>query len=131
MARVRIVDRYVSTELMLDYYAASDVVVFPYKAISQSGALMTAVGLGKPTVVTPLPGFMEQVAGLESAVVAKDTSGPAVAEALCAVLRNRETLAQEAMRDKRRIMESPGGWPSVACRTLEEYEKARVHLRAS
>ncbi len=130
MPGVRVVDRYVSTDLMLDYYAVSAIVVFPYKAISQSGALMTAVGLGRPTVVTPLPGFLEQVARLESVTVAKEVTGPALADALSAALTCRDPLAQEAARDRRRLIESPGGWPSVARRTHEEYTRAQSLHRA-
>ena len=124
MDGVRVVDHYVSTGLMLDYYGACDVVVFPYKAISQSGALMTAVGLGRPAVITPLPGFLEQAAGLDSILVAADLSGRALAHVLGAALDDRTRLAEEALAAKRRIAGSPIGWPSVARRTLEEYSRA-------
>src|SRR5690349_2907068 len=81
LPRVEIVDRYVPVARMLDSYAVARVVVFPYRRISQSGALMTAAGVGRPSVITPLDGLMEQVRGLTSAVVAADVTGPALARA--------------------------------------------------
>lgn len=119
---VRVVDRFVSTELMLEYYAASDLVVFPYRAISQSGALMTAVGLGRPAVVTPLPGFLEQVAGLQSPVVAREVDGAAIAQAVCDGLDRHQTLTVLAQRDRDSLTSSPRGWKAVAARTLGVYE---------
>jgi glycosyltransferase involved in cell wall biosynthesis len=131
MPGVHVIERYVSTETLLDHFAACDVVVFPYKAISQSGALMTAIGLGKPTVVTPLAGLIEQVAGLGSAIVAEEVSGPAVAEALCAALGRRAELAEKAVQDRRQVMESSAGWSSVAGRTVEAYVRSRSHVQRS
>jgi glycosyltransferase involved in cell wall biosynthesis len=119
---VRIVDRYVSTRELLDYYAVSDLVVFPYRQISQSGALMTAAGLGKPIVVTPLDGFREQVATLRSALVAEEVSGDAIARALIAGIDRRDDLAELAIRDRLAIQESPIGWPSVAAAIRRAYE---------
>ncbi|OFV83770.1 MAG: hypothetical protein A2W26_08670, partial [Acidobacteria bacterium RBG_16_64_8] len=128
---VRIVDAFVPTALMLDYYAASDVVVFPYKAISQSGALMTAVGLGRPAVVTSIPGFLEQARDLGSVLVAAGSDGTAVARAVCRALADRDHLADEAARDRLRIRESSRGWPAVARSTLDAYARARAGLVAA
>lgn len=124
MPGVRLWERYVSTDLLLHHFAACDTVVFPYRAISQSAALMTAVGLGKPTVVTPLAGFLEQVAGLKSVVVAREVDGPAVAEALSESLEHRDRLAEEARLDRHHVLNSSVGWPSIARRTLDTYLKA-------
>jgi glycosyltransferase involved in cell wall biosynthesis len=131
MQGVHVTEHYVSTETLLDHFAACDIAAFPYKAISQSGALMTAVGLGKATVVTPLPGLIEQVTGLGSATVAEEVSGPAVAAALCAALDRREELARKAVQDRRQVMESPAGWSSVARRTIDAYVRSRGHLDRS
>lgn len=120
--RVHVVDHYVAVPEMLDFYSVADVVVFPYRRISQSGALMTAVGLGRPTVVTPIGGFREQVEGLRSAVVADDVSGPAIGRALVASLEAADQLAAAAKQDRTLIASSPVGWASVARATAHAYE---------
>jgi glycosyltransferase involved in cell wall biosynthesis len=120
--RIEVVDRYVSVNEMLDYYAVADVVVFPYRRISQSGALMTAAGLGRPTVVTPIEGFRQQVEELKSAVVAEAVTGGAIAEALSSSLSRREELAAAAEADRTAIAKSPLGWTAVATATARLYE---------
>lgn len=119
---VRVIDRYVSVPELLDYYAVADLVVFPYRRISQSAALMTAAGLGRPTVVTPIDGFREQVATLRSAVMADEVSGDAIARALIAGIDRRHELAELAARDRLAIQELSIGWPSVAAATRRAYE---------
>ncbi len=121
LARVQVVDRYVSVPEMLAFYAAADLVVFPYRHISQSGALMTAIGLGRPTVVTPIDGFREQVAGLRAAAVADDVSGPAIGRAIVGSLESIERLTVAAEQDRTTIEASPAGWASVAAVTVQAY----------
>ncbi len=119
---VHVIDRYVAVDELLDCYAIADLVVFPYRRISQSGALMTAVGLGKPIVVTPIDGFREQVATLRSAVMADAVSVDAIARAVIAGLDRRHDLADRATHDRQAILESSIGWPAVAAATRRAYE---------
>ena len=126
---VRVVDRYVQVDEMLDYHAAADVVVFPYRHISQSGALMTAASLGRPTVVTPVAGLKEQVGHFQSSVVADEISGAAIARALINSLERRGELAAAAERDRAAIADSPIGWASIARDTVRAYESNLRILR--
>lgn len=121
---VRVIDRYVAVDELLDCYALADLVVFPYRRISQSGALMTAVGLGRPVVVTPIDGFNEQVAALRAAVTAEDVSSDAIARAIIAGLDRRDELSGLAAQDQASIRESAIGWPAVAAATRRAYEAA-------
>ena len=52
---VRFIDSYVATDALLDYLAAADIYVTPYRDAAQmtSGTLAYAVGLGKAIVSTP------------------------------------------------------------------------------
>jgi D-inositol-3-phosphate glycosyltransferase len=116
---------------MVDYHALSDVVVIPYRRISQSGALMTAIGLGRPTVVTPLDGLLEQVRGLESTVVAADVSGSAIASSIVSSLQRSGQLMQAASRDRERIASGSLGWRSIGRATADAYERGRRRLSVS
>ncbi|MBN1458141.1 MAG: glycosyltransferase [Armatimonadetes bacterium] len=124
MPDVVVIDRYVPVKLMLDCYAAADLVVFPYRSISQSGALMTAVGLGRPAVVTPIPGFLEQVRDLDSVVVAEVVDAGAISAALSNALAVRSDLQCRAVEDRNRIHESATGWQSAANRFASAYLEA-------
>ena len=123
LPRVRIVDRYVSVAEMLDSYAVASVVVFPYRRISQSGALMTAAGVGRPSVITPLDGLIEQVRGLTSAVVSTDVTGPAIARALIDGLERAPELLLAAASDRAALAASQGGWAAIAAATRRAYEE--------
>ena len=128
---VSLVDHYLSVATMLDYYAASDLVVLPYRRISQSGAFMTATGLGRPTVMTPLAGLLEQARGLDSAVFADEISASAFARSVIASLHRVEELGRAAAKDRAWIAESPSGWPNVARRTIDAYEHGLRSLRST
>ena len=123
---VDVVDRYVSVARMVDLHAISDVVVFPYRRISQSGALMTAIGLGRPTVITPIAGLLEQVEGLTSTTVADDLTGASLARALVTSLDRHVVLVAAAARDRDAIAASAIGWPAVATATLAAYVRPKA-----
>lgn len=128
-SNVIVVDRYVPVAWMLDYYAVSDIVVLPYRRASQSAALMTAVSLGRPTVVTPIAGLQEQVQGLQSAVVADEVNGAALARALTVSLGARREMAAAAQRDREGLADSPLGWAAVSRATARAYEAHRPLTR--
>jgi glycosyltransferase involved in cell wall biosynthesis len=119
------VGQYVPVAQMLDYYAVADVVVFPYHRISQSAGLMTAAGLGRPVVITPVDGLLEQVRTLTSAIVADDITGHSVAVALVASLQRTDHWQAAAAEDRRAISGSAIGWPAVASASIAAYEAHR------
>jgi glycosyltransferase involved in cell wall biosynthesis len=129
MPGVRTTGGYVPMQTMIDSHAASDMVVFPYKAISQSAALMSAVGLGRPSVCTPLAGFEEQADSLASVTFTTAITGDAIAEATIAALVDRGARLAAAMDDRHRVAASPQGWPSVGRATVQAYERAIAGLR--
>jgi glycosyltransferase involved in cell wall biosynthesis len=45
------------------YYVATDIVVLPYRSITQSGALITAMEFGRAVVVTDIGGLPESIEG--------------------------------------------------------------------
>ena len=51
--------RFISTEELVALYRAADIVVYPYRAITTSGALATGLALGKTIVASNLPVFRE------------------------------------------------------------------------
>src|SRR3954454_7244723 len=93
--------------------ARADLVVLPYREIEQSGVLFTALGAGKPLVLSDVGGFGE----VEAAVHV----GPGDPVALRAALRDlladptrRAELAAAAARSAREDF----GWDPIAQRTM-------------
>ncbi len=126
LKRVKMEFRFVSTEELVALYRAADVVAYPYRAITTSGALATGLALGKTIVATDLPVFRELLTDGENARLVAPLDSTALGDALAALLRDaaqRERLA-ERVRAMRFGDES---WLAIAEKTVAVYERvARV-----
>lgn len=52
---------YIPSNVMWRYHLAADLAVFPYRKITQSGALITAMAYGLPVIVTDVGAFPETI----------------------------------------------------------------------
>lgn len=107
------------------YFAAADVLVMPYRHISQSGVLYLALSLGVPVVATRVGALPEVLRDGDSALLVPPESPSDLSEALIRVLSDsglREVLA----RGGRRVADAHS-WPSIAERT----ESAFVRILGS
>jgi beta-1,4-mannosyltransferase len=57
-----LIDRQLTDQEFADFTAASDAVLLPYRAITGSGALLAALGLGRGVIASGLPYFQEILA---------------------------------------------------------------------
>ena len=114
--------RFISTEELVALYRAADVVVYPYRAITTSGALATGLALGKTIVASDLPVFRELLTDGESALLVDPESKQQLASALLRLakdpaLRSRLAAEVEAMQFGDQT------WQSIARQTIAVYEK--------
>ena len=117
-----LVDEFVSEADLFNAVEQCDVVVLPHRTISQSGVLLSVLGLGAPVLVSALPGLLEpftiasvgwQFDGSEEALVKQMTYLASHAEAVSTVRDDRESW--DAIR---RAYE----WTAIARRTALLYE---------
>jgi len=112
--------RFISTEELVSTYQAADVVVYPYTAITTSGALATGLALGKTIVASDLPVFRELLEDGRNALLVPPGDSVALAEALASAAEDcalRDRLAAEV-----RAMEfGDQTWQSIAERTVAVY----------
>jgi len=123
LKRVALHFRFISSEELVALYRAADVVAYPYRAITTSGALATGLALGKTIVATDLPVFRELLTDGENARLVPPLDSGALAEALAGLLADaglRERLA-ERVRAMRFGDES---WMAIAEKTVAVYVKA-------
>jgi glycosyltransferase involved in cell wall biosynthesis len=102
------------------YFATADVLVMPYRHISQSGVLYLALSLGVPVVATDVGAIPEVLRDNESALLVPPESPTALAIALIRLLgdgRLRERLAQGG-----REVAEEHSWSSIAERTATAFE---------
>ncbi|WP_419805755.1 glycosyltransferase family 4 protein [Terriglobus sp.] len=113
--------RFLSAEELTALYRAAAVVVYPYRAITTSGALATGVALGKAVVASDLPVFRELLTkGVDALLVAPGDAGALAAATLRlvqdATLRGRMEVAMQA-KDF-----GAASWRSIAADTEAVYE---------
>ena len=82
LKRVELQLRFISTQELVALYRAADIVVYPYRAITTSGALATGLALGKVIVASDLPVFRELLADRENALLVDPQNSGELAGAL-------------------------------------------------
>jgi glycosyltransferase involved in cell wall biosynthesis len=103
--RLTLVDRYVADEEVPAFFAATDLVVLPYRRASSSGPLLTAMACGLPVVTTTVEALVEMTAGYTGAVLVPPGDPAALAEGIQSAL----PLMGRAHRD-------PYSWTESAAR---------------
>jgi glycosyltransferase involved in cell wall biosynthesis len=141
---VRLECRYIKTDEMPLYYQAADVAVYPYREITQSGALMTGVSFGKTIIATNLPGFREALKSYERAFFVEygDVNGLAQiivtalqrthALEMCQSKSGSEAFWRQIAKDTRRCYEQVlcGNQTLVDARSGANVEGPMVHPKA-
>jgi glycosyltransferase involved in cell wall biosynthesis len=105
------------------YFQESDIVVFPYRHIDQSGALMTALPFGKPVVATEVGGFAEVLTdGVHGRLVPPDNTA-ALSRALVEVLTDKHLRADmgDAVEE---LANNTYSWKRIAKMTTDLYQEA-------
>jgi glycosyltransferase involved in cell wall biosynthesis len=121
LKRVKLHFRFISTEELVALYRAATVVVYPYRAITTSGALATGLALGKAIVASDLPVFRELLTNGENALLVDPQDSGELAGALIRLTQDSELRDQFA----RKVHEMSFGdqsWLSIAKKTIQTYE---------
>jgi glycosyltransferase involved in cell wall biosynthesis len=116
---VRLDLRFISDHELGLYYQAADILVYPYRAITASGALMTGLAYGRAIIATDLAAFREVLADGESALLVKYGDVGGLTGALAQLIRKpgeRARLAAAASATCSQL-----GWPAIAALTRNCY----------
>ena len=115
--------RFVPVEEMTELYADADIVVYPYSAVTTSGALMTGIGHGKAIVATNLPAFSELLTNNVNSLLVEygDTKG--LATALGRLIQDK-ALRLRLGNSARENYAGRGQWTEIAGKTLACYRSA-------
>jgi glycosyltransferase involved in cell wall biosynthesis len=115
--------RFITTEELVALYRVADIVVYPYRAITTSGALATGLALGKTIVASDLPVFREALKDRENARLVDVTQGNELASVLSELVQDTEqcTRLAERVRDMNFGDET---WQNIARATFATYVKS-------
>jgi glycosyltransferase involved in cell wall biosynthesis len=115
--------RFVSVSELADYYNAADVVVYPYREITTSGALMTGIGYGKAIVATRQPAFRQILQDEKNALIVDYGDVEELAERLRRLVD--DPMLRTRLGDQARTSYANGPqWPEIAKQTLACYRMA-------
>jgi glycosyltransferase involved in cell wall biosynthesis len=115
--------RFVSVAELNDYFAAADILTYPYKEITTSGALMTGIGQGKAIIATNQPVFRQVLQDRINARIIEYGAVDDLSEGLLELIENpdlRSRLGEQA----RRSYDSGPNWGDIAAQTCACYHAA-------
>jgi glycosyltransferase involved in cell wall biosynthesis len=118
---VKLCPRFISTEELVALYRAADIVVYPYRAITTSGALATGLALNKTIVASDLPVFRELLVDQKNALLVDPQNSCELATAVIKLTRSSQ-LRDQLAADIREMNFGDQTWRSIAARTIQCYE---------
>lgn len=102
------------------YYQATDIIVYPYRDITQSGALLTGMAFGKPIIASAVGGFRETIQDNVNGYLVKYGDISELTGKLMYLLNNpneRDRLGKAAMEE----LYYNYSWDVIARKTIECY----------
>jgi glycosyltransferase involved in cell wall biosynthesis len=114
---------FISPEELIALYRLADIVVYPYRAITTSGALATGLALGKTIVASDLPVFRELLTNRHNALLIDPEDAAQLAVALIELLRDPNLRLQLASNVETMHF-GDQSWLSIARQTMKSYVDA-------
>jgi glycosyltransferase involved in cell wall biosynthesis len=114
--------QFIPVEQMPVFYQSADILVYPYKAGTTSGALLTGLNYQKPVIATKLPFFEEYLKDRETALLCDYGDTASLASALQTLIEQpyeRARLARSLMNGAKPAT----GWEEIAGKTQECYRE--------
>ena len=111
---------YVAIPQMESFFKNTDVVMLPYKRISQSGIIFLAYAFGKPVIATSVGGLPEVVDDGQSGLLVPAEDAPALAQAILQLTGDRARLQQMA-KYAQQLSQNKFSWEAIAKKTVDLY----------
>lgn len=125
LTRVELQLRFISAQELVALYRAADIVVYPYRAITTSGALATGLALGKAIIASDLPVFRELLTDRENALLVDPQNQAELASALMELAQ--DAALREHLSSRVRAMDfGDRSWLSIAKKTSQVYRSALI-----
>lgn len=99
-----------------------DILVFPYRNIYQSGALMLAYTLSKAVMVSPAEGFREDVIHGKNGFITDFNNGEEFRNIILYLISNKEKLKDIGNYNRMRA-DTKHGWDGIAVETEKTYKR--------
>ena len=113
---IRLEARFLSVEELETLHQAADILVYPYRAITTSGSLLTGIGYGKAIVATRLPAFSSLLEDGANALLAEPADSTDLGRQLLRLVQQPDLRARLG-RAAREVV----SWDEIAARTAALY----------
>jgi glycosyltransferase involved in cell wall biosynthesis len=121
LKRVHLHFRFITTEELVALYRAANIVVYPYRAITTSGALATGLALGKTIIASDLPVFRELLRHQENALLVDPEDPDALGGALVGLTQDH-ALREKLSESVKEMNFGNASWLAIAKMTAQTYE---------
>jgi len=111
---------FISTSELMQLYQDADIVVYPYRAVTTSGALSTGLAMGKAIIASDIPVFREILIDRSNALLADLQRPDDLANALVDLVQN-PLLREKLVRGVQKMNFGEQTWASIAEKTVEAY----------
>jgi glycosyltransferase involved in cell wall biosynthesis len=112
--------RYIPNEEVCRFFSAADVVVLPYREITQSGVLQVAYAFSKPVVAFALDGFKESVEHENNGLLAPPGDCQTFAKHIGTLISDTEKRKSFGIRSKI-LADRNYSWSEIADKTVRVY----------
>jgi glycosyltransferase involved in cell wall biosynthesis len=118
---VKIVNKWIPDDQCEYYFAASDVVILPYKDVSTSGILKLAYAFYKPIIATSVGELPEIIEADKSGIIVNFEMSDEDCDNVVALLSSNKRLS-EISNDIKNVVETKYSWKMIAIETNKIYE---------
>jgi glycosyltransferase involved in cell wall biosynthesis len=114
--------KYIPDEEVATYFAASDLIVLPYKRIYQSGVLLMTMSYGKPVLVSDLEAMKETINDGVNGFTFENENSDSLASKIEYAMNNSDLLFDVARQSKKDIIEK-FDWADIGLETAKLYSE--------
>jgi len=118
--RVACTFRYVSEHELSAVIYGADVLVYPYRSITQSGALFTGMGAAKAIVATDVGGLGETLEDGCTGCLVSYGDHTGLANSICGLLQDQNRRLRLGRNAKQYLSRTPS-WTEIAAKTRQVY----------
>lgn len=117
--------RYIPMDEIEPLMKLADIVVYPYRSITQSGALQVAFAFGRPVVTTNVGGFPEVVDDGQNGFLVPTEAPEELAKAILKIIKN-PSLAEKMGKHAKHVSETRFAWEPIAEEIVSVYQTIRL-----
>lgn len=119
--------RFLPEEELAALLERADVLVYPYRSVTQSGALLTGMAAGRPIVASRVGGIPEALAGGNAGLLVDPNAPGQLADAISFLFRD-PAAGKHLSRQAKLRAETEFGWPGIAEQTADLYSSLLANL---